>query len=144
MKKDSEVSEEELASHDLFVLGGIADNGLMKRIVKELGLSVGKNFFQWQGKTYGAADDGLFAAFPNPFNPKKTVYLVIANSALQLYRMTKRYEKMPSWALFKKDEIVKKGYVRNAYGFSLIRRRSGAVSFHRFLCDNGTWQHRSP
>jgi hypothetical protein len=110
VKKDSEVSEEELASHDLFILGGIADNGLMKRIVKDLGLSVGKNFFRWQGKTYGAADDGLFAAFPNPFNPKKTVYLVIANSALQLYQMTKHYEKMPSWALFKKDEIVKQGY----------------------------------
>lgn len=110
VKKDSEVSKEELAAYDLFVLGGIADNGLMKRIVKKLGLSVGKNFFQWQGKTYGAADDGLFAAFPNPFNPRKTVYLVIANSALQLYRMTERYQRMPSWAVFKQDKIVKKGY----------------------------------
>jgi hypothetical protein len=110
VKKDSEVSEEELASNDVFVLGGIADNGLLERIVNKLGLSVGKNFFQWQGKTYGAADDGLFAAFPNPFNPQKTVYLVIANSALQLYWMTERYQRMPSWALFKKDEMVKKGY----------------------------------
>jgi hypothetical protein len=110
VKKDSEVSEEELASNDVFVLGGIADNGLLERMVKKLGLTVGKNFFQWRGETYGAADDGLFAAFPNPFNPQKTVYLVIANSALQLYHMTEQYQKMPSWALFKKDEIVKKGY----------------------------------
>jgi hypothetical protein len=112
VKKDSEVSEEELASHDVFVLGGTADNGLMERMVKKSGLSVGvgKNFFQWQGKTYGAADDGLFAAFPNPFNPQKTVYLVIANSALQLYRMTKQYNSLPSWALFKGEGIVKQGY----------------------------------
>jgi hypothetical protein len=110
VKKDSEISEEELASHDVFVLGSPVDNGLMERMVKKLGLSVGKNFFQWQGKTFGAADDGLFAAFPNPFNPQKTVYLVIANSALQLYQMTKRYVKLPSWTLFKKDEIVKQGY----------------------------------
>ncbi|MGD2092827.1 MAG: C45 family autoproteolytic acyltransferase/hydrolase [Candidatus Aminicenantes bacterium] len=110
VKKDSEVSEEELAAHDLVVLGGIADNSLMERMVKKLGLTVGKNFFQWQGKTYGAADDGLFVAYPNPFNPQKTVYLVIANSALQLYRMTKQYQRLPSWALFKKDEMVKKGY----------------------------------
>jgi len=110
VKKDSEVSEEELAAHDVFVLGGIADNGLMERIVKKLGLSVGKNFFQWQGKTYSEADDGLFTAFPNPFNPQKTVYLVIANSALQLYQMTKQYNSMPSWAVFKKDEMVEKGY----------------------------------
>lgn len=110
VKKDSEVSDTELASHDLFVLGGIADNELMKRITKKLNLSVGKNFFHWQGKTYSAADDGLFAAFPNPFNPQKTVYLVISNSALQLYRMTKEYHEIPSWAIFKSDQLVEQGY----------------------------------
>jgi hypothetical protein len=110
VKKDSEVSEEELAANDIFVLGGTADNSLMERMVKKLGLSVGKNFFQWQGQTYGAADDGLFAAFPNPFNPQKVVYLLIANSALQLYHMTKQYNSMPSWALFKGEGIVKQGY----------------------------------
>ncbi|UCH95051.1 MAG: hypothetical protein JSV88_33015 [Candidatus Aminicenantes bacterium] len=110
VKKDSEVDEEELTANDLFVLGGIADNGLMKRIAGKLALSLGKNVFQWQGKTYGDSDDGLFAAFPNPFNPEKVVYLVIANSALQLYQMTKFYQRMPSWVLFKGDKMVKEGY----------------------------------
>jgi hypothetical protein len=82
----------------------------MEHIAEKVGLSVGKNYFQWQEKTYAASDDGLFAAFPNPFNPKKAVYLIIANSALQLYRMTQRYDKLPSWAIYKKDLIIKKGY----------------------------------
>lgn len=110
LKKDSEVSGEELASHDLFVLGGIEDNGLMKRLVKKLGMTVGKNFFQWRGQTYGDPDDGLFVVYPNPYNPKKVVYLVIGNSALQLYEMTKSYNRLPSWAIFKGEEIEKKGY----------------------------------
>jgi hypothetical protein len=88
----------------------VADNGLMKRLVKKLGITAGKNFFQWQDKTYAAPDDGLFAVFPNPYNPQKVVYLVIANSALELYQMTKEYHRMPSWAVFKGEEIVKKGY----------------------------------
>jgi len=38
------------------------------------------------------------------------VYLVIANSALQLYQMTKVYQPVPSWALFKGERVVEKGY----------------------------------
>ena len=110
LKKDSEISEEELASHDLFVLGGIADNTLVERLAEKLALVLGKNFFKWQGKWYGDPDDGLFAAFPNPFNPRKVVYLVIANSALQLFHMTAAYQAMPSWALFKGNKKVKTGY----------------------------------
>jgi hypothetical protein len=110
LKKDSEISEEELASHDLFVLGGIADNALMERLAGKLALVLGKNFFEWQGKSYGEPDDGLFAVFANPFNPQKVVYLVIANSALQLFQMTAAYQKMPSWALFKEGKVVKSGY----------------------------------
>ncbi len=110
VKKDSEIEEMELKTHDLFVLGGTADNELMKRIAEKLGLVLGKNFFQWQGKTYGDSDDGLFVAYPNPYNPQKVVYLVIANSALQFYRMTKQYQQVPSWAIFKGEAMVKTGY----------------------------------
>ena len=110
LKKDGEISQEELASHDLFILGSAADNSLMKRVAEKLGLVLGKNYFQWQGKTYGDADDGLFAAFPNPFNRDKVVYLFIANSALQLHQMTKNYIKLLSWALFKGDKLVEEGY----------------------------------
>jgi hypothetical protein len=110
VKKDSEVDESELAAHDIFVLGGAADNGLMKIMAEKLGLIPGKNFFQWQGKTYGDADDGLFVVYPNPYNAEKVVYLAIANSALQLYRMTNSYNRIPSWAIFKGERIVKQGY----------------------------------
>jgi hypothetical protein len=110
LRKDTEITQAELESSDLIIMGGVEDNQLMKAMVEKLGLSVGKNFFQWQGNTYGNSDYGLFAVFPNPYNSKKVVYLVIANSALQLYEMTKKYQRVPAWALFKADRIVKKGY----------------------------------
>ena len=110
VRKDSEISAKELAESDLIVIGGIADNSLMETIAAKVGLKVGKNFFQWQDKTYGQWDDGLFSVIPNPYNPEKVAYLFIANSALQLYHMTRRIYRMPSWAIFKKDKIVKQGY----------------------------------
>jgi hypothetical protein len=118
LRKDSEIDEAEKKENDLFVLGGPEDNRLMKRLVVKLGLTVGKNFFQWQGRTYGSPDDGLFVAYPNPYNPGRIVYLVIANSALQLYNMTDQYHQLPSWAVFKGNKTVKMGY-HSVRAFSL-------------------------
>ncbi|MCP5105058.1 MAG: hypothetical protein GY950_16845 [bacterium] len=110
LRKDSEITEKELGSSDLIVLGGTADNGLMGIMAEKLGLELGKNYFRWQGKTYGDSDDGLFVVFPNPFNREKVVYLVIGNSALELYEITKKFQRIPAWVVFKGSKMVKKGY----------------------------------
>ena len=110
VKKDSEITESDLASSDLFVLGGIEDNQLMKIMKEKLGLSLEKSWFRWQDRIYADSDDGLFVVVPNPFNSNKVAYLVIGNSALELYQMTKQYKGLPAWAIFKKDAIECKGY----------------------------------
>jgi hypothetical protein len=110
VKKESELDEEELGRHNLIVLGGAADNGLAAAAAEKLGLSLGKNWFAWQGKVCGHEADGLVATYPNPWNPKKTLSLVIANSALQLWQMTKSYAPLPSWALYRGERIVERGY----------------------------------
>lgn len=110
VRKDSEITEDELKNNDLLVLGGPADNGLTKKLIQKLGLNAGKNYFEWQGKIYGEEDDGLFAVFPNPYNPERVVYLYIANSALELHEMTNALRRLPSWALFKGSHDIDKGY----------------------------------
>jgi hypothetical protein len=108
--QDNAVSDSLLASSDLIVLGGIADNGLLERVLNRLGLSLEKNLFRWKEKTFGDPDDGLFVAYPNPFNTRRVLYLFIGNSALELYQMTKRWTPLPSWAIFKGDQVVDRGY----------------------------------
>jgi len=110
LKQDAGFTPQELAAHDLVILGGPTDNTLMKRCAAAIGLQLGRNVFTWNGKMYADVDDGLFAAFPNPHNPKRLVYLFVANSALQLYHMTKRYQPLPSWGVFKGESVVEKGY----------------------------------
>jgi hypothetical protein len=41
---------------------------------------------------------------------KRVIYLFLANSAMELYHMTKRHQSLPGWALFKGDQIVDRGY----------------------------------
>ncbi|MFA7288927.1 MAG: C45 family autoproteolytic acyltransferase/hydrolase, partial [Melioribacteraceae bacterium] len=113
IKKDSEIDESELAKNDIIILGGVSENTLTEKLLSKLGITNGKYFFEWDGNTYNNNDDGLYLTYPNPYNSAKTLYLFIANSAQQLYQMTKRHQSMPAFALFKGDKIVKKGYHTN-------------------------------
>lgn len=109
--KDSELTKEQAASHDLIVMGTLNDNRWFGDGISDLPVKFGRNHFEWRGMTYGAPDDGLFLVTPNPFNKKRVMYIIAANSALQLHEMTKRYVRdIPSWAVFKGDEVTEKGY----------------------------------
>ena len=116
--KDSEVTRQALSDSHLILLGGAEDNLLTREAGKQLGLELGKNWFAWNGRTYGQENDGLVVALPSPFNPRRMVTLIIANSALQLFQMTKAYQSLPAWALFRGDSVVEKGYHHPA-AFSL-------------------------
>ncbi|MDQ7818544.1 MAG: C45 family autoproteolytic acyltransferase/hydrolase [Melioribacteraceae bacterium] len=110
LRKDGEVDENELAKNDLIILGGPSENSFAKKVFEKLGIDCGKYFFKWNGALYNHNDDGLYITYPNPYNPNKTVYIFIGNSAQQLYQMTKAHQTMPAWAIYKGNKIVKKGY----------------------------------
>ncbi len=113
IKPDAEVTDQELAERDLVVFGGAEDNALVARLAaeKKLPVEIGRRFFRWQGKTYGRPDDGLALAVPNPWNPQRVLYLYLANSSLELWHMTRTFQKgLQSWALFRGAEISSKGF----------------------------------
>jgi hypothetical protein len=95
---------------NLVVIGSAADNSLLISLAVSRGLEIGRDMFRWRGTTYAHPDDGLFLALAHPKNPVQPVYLLVANSALQLYRMTRRYQSLPSWAVFRGDTVTMKGY----------------------------------
>ncbi len=109
--KDSELTPAQAADHDLIVMGTLDDNRWIAELTTDLPVKFGRNHFEWRGETYAHPDDGLFLVVPNPLNAKRVMYIVAANSAVELHEMTKQYTRnIPSWALFKKAEIVEKGY----------------------------------
>ena len=111
---DAEVSDADLASHDLVVVGGPLDNAVAARMAErwKLPLEVGKGFFRWQGKTYARPEEGIAVAFPNPWNPKRTAFLYLANSKVQSWRMLKGWQRgLPSWAIWREGEVASKGFL---------------------------------
>ena len=110
LRQDAEISPEVMRVHDLVVLGGAVDNTLADTLARAAGIVLGRNSFRWMGKTYGEPDDGLFIALPNPFASGRLVYLFAGNSALQLFQMTKRHQSLPTWAVFKGENAVLRGY----------------------------------
>jgi len=109
--KDSEVAEDQIANQDLMVMGTLADNYFFGHMPESLPVRFGRNHFEWMGETYGEPDDGLFLVVPNPWNPDRVMYVIAANSGMELYDMTETYHRdIPQWARFKGDEIVEKGY----------------------------------
>jgi hypothetical protein len=109
--KDSEIDEEQVKNHDLMVMGTLSDNYFFGHMPEEVPVRFGRNHFEWMGETYGEPDDGLFLVVPNPWNPGRVMYVLAANSGMELYDMTETYHRgIPQWARFKGDEIVEQGY----------------------------------
>jgi hypothetical protein len=109
--KDSEVAEDQVANQDLMVMGTLADNYFFDHMPEDLPVRFGRNHFEWMGETYGEPEDGLFLVVPNPWNPGRVMYVLAANSGMELYDMTETYHRgIPQWARFKGGEIVEKGY----------------------------------
>ena len=110
--KDSELTDEELASSDLFLLGGPADNAVVARLAGKLPAALSKGSFSFEGKTYARPDDGVYLCVPNPWNPKRVAWVYAANSALQLHQMTRAWAlSLPQWAVYRSDEVRAQGWM---------------------------------
>lgn len=116
--QDNSLSDSMLAAHDLLLVAVGTDNRLAQPAGEQLGFELGRNFFRWRGTTYGNPDDGLFVAGANPWNPSRAVYCFVANSPLQLWQMTKRYQALPAWGLFKGEQVVGRGFSADPAGAS--------------------------
>lgn len=109
--KDAELGAERAATHDLMVMGTLDDNAFFGGIPEDVPVRLGRDHFEWLGQSYGEPDDGLFLVLPNPLNPDRVMYVLAANSGMELYHMTETYHRgIPQWARFKGSEIVDSGY----------------------------------
>jgi len=114
LEADVEIPDADLASHDLVVVGGPQDNAVAARMAAQwkLPLETGRGYFRWKGRTFARPDDGIAVAFPNPWNPRRTAFLYLANSKVQAWRMLKGWQRgLPSWAVWKEGEVTSKGYL---------------------------------
>ena len=104
-----------LAASGVMMISGPISSALLPRMARlqaegKLPLEAGSGWFKWQGRTYGRPDDGLLVAYPNPWNPKRMLILVLSNSRTQQWAMTKTIPRgLPGWTLYRGSDVQQKG-----------------------------------
>ena len=74
-RKDTEVTDEDIASHNLVLWGDPQSNALLARIADQLPISWTAEGIKVGARTFAAADHVPVLIFPNPLNPQRYVVL---------------------------------------------------------------------
>jgi hypothetical protein len=101
VKADREISDADIAGHNLILWGDPSSNALLQQLLPQLPLTWDRASLALRGKTYPAEQHAPILVFPNPLNPAR--YIVLnsgidfradgyGNNALQT-------PKLPDWAV---------------------------------------------
>jgi hypothetical protein len=87
--KDFEVTERELADHDVLFIGRPETNSALAAWAKPLALDYDGAVFQLAGKSHSSENDALVLAGTNPMNQKRMVLIAAGNSPLGTVLLTR-------------------------------------------------------
>jgi hypothetical protein len=101
VKRDSEVTEQDVASSNLVVWGDPAGNSYLRTVVDRLPIAWGPEAIKVGDRSFPAADHVLLMICPNPLDPSR--YLVLNSGPTQreadYLNNARQTPKLPDWAL---------------------------------------------
>ncbi len=108
VKKDSEITEEDIAAHHLILWGDPASNQILARIAGQLPIAWRPDHLAAGAERYDAASHALAMIFPNPLNPERYVVL---NSGFTFREYdylnnARQTPKLPDWAIIDLSQPV--------------------------------------
>lgn len=86
MKRDRDLSESDLATNHLILIGRPATNSICERVRSSLPVSFGPDSFLARGSTRAHPDSAVIAVGVSPFHPKFTILAIAGNSAYSTYQ----------------------------------------------------------
>ena len=90
IRKDFEVTEEELRTHDVVFVGRPEDNSALAAWSEKLGLDYSDDVFRLRGTAYGSERDALLFASKNPLDSGHMVLVVAGNDALSTVKLASK------------------------------------------------------
>lgn len=101
VKKDTEITEEDIASNNLVLWGDPGSNKLLARVIDQLPLTWTKEVLELNGGDWPVAGHAPVMIYPNPLNPDR--YIVI-NSGVTFREYdylnnARQVPKLPDWAV---------------------------------------------
>jgi hypothetical protein len=86
LRADTEVTEEELKTHHLLLIGRPDTNALVKKFQKDLPISFGRGSFAAREEVYAHPDSGLLVAAESPLNKRFSMVVLTGLSAASTLR----------------------------------------------------------
>jgi hypothetical protein len=87
VRKDFEVTDEELRTHDVIFVGRPEGNSALAAVAQRIGLDYSNALFRIDGSAYAYERSALLYAAPNPFDRKHMVLVVAGNDALDTVKL---------------------------------------------------------
>jgi hypothetical protein len=88
IRKDFEVTDEDLRQRDVIFVGRPEANSALAAWTERLGLDYSENVFRLDGDAYASERDALLFAGKNPLDPNHMVLVVAGNDALRTVKLT--------------------------------------------------------
>jgi len=90
VRKDFEVSEEDLRGHDVVFVGRPEANSALSAWRRKVALDYDGAEFRVNGKSHASEREGIVFAAANPVDPAHMVLMIAGNDALRTVKLTRR------------------------------------------------------
>ncbi len=105
VKDDTEITDTDIAAHNLVLWGDPSSNAILRRIADKLPIVWTDQAIQVGDTTHDAAHHALIAIYPNPLNPER--YVVLNSSftfrEYDYLNNARQTPKLPDWAVIDLD-----------------------------------------
>jgi hypothetical protein len=112
IRKDFEVTEADLRTHDVIFVGRSESNSALAAWQDKLGLDSSGGLFRIAGQDYASETEALAFAAPNPLDPHHMALVLAGNSPLETVRLTKTNFYDTQYSLFDAGKEMASGFLK--------------------------------
>ena len=112
IRKDFEVSDEELRSRDVIFVGRPESNSALSRWQNQIGLESAGGLFRIAGRDHASETEALVLAAANPLDRRHMVLVLAGNSALQTVLLTKTLWDDTQYSIFDSGKEMTAGFLK--------------------------------
>jgi len=112
IRKDFEVSDEELRSRDVIFVGRPESNSALSRWQNQIGLESAGGLFRIAGRDHASETEALVLAAANPLDRRHMVLVLAGNSALQTVLLTKMLWDDTQYSIFDSGKEMTAGFLK--------------------------------
>ena len=111
IRKDFELTDDELRTHDVIFVGRPESNSALAAIAARIGLDYQEALFRIDGKTHAYERAALLFAAPNPLDRKRMVLVLAGNDALDTVKLAGSEMPSAQYAIFEDGKQSSTGFI---------------------------------